>query len=141
LGQGGLVDYYLYLSIQNFEDLATVVDVSQNEVQVSELTRPSQEIDTAAAKACTRRRAVPAADYFGGLTARGQMPSTHQSRGNPCAANLVFFPEFTLAAGAYHGYPRVTLCQIARKNGVIAKGSQIDGFTAGCLVNQLGARR
>ena len=97
--QGRLVNH-LYLSFLNFEDLAPVVDMSHNEVQVPELAGPAQEIHATAAKACTRRRVVPTVDYFGCLPAGGQMASTHQSRGNPCAANLVFFAEFTLATGA-----------------------------------------
>jgi hypothetical protein len=138
--QGRLVNH-LYLSFLNFEDLAPVVDMSHNEVQVPELAGPAQEIDAAASKACTWRRVVPTVDYFGGLPAGGPVASIHQASGNPCAADLVFFAEFTLATGAQDGYPIVTLCQIARENGVIAKGSQIDGLTAGCLMNQFGARR
>jgi hypothetical protein len=69
------------------------------------------------------------------------MSPAHQSSGNPCATNLVFFPELTPLSGADDGNTRVTLCQVARENGVIAKGRQIDGFTAGSLVNHLGARR
>jgi hypothetical protein len=121
---------HLYLSFLNFEDLAPIVDMSHNEVKVLELAGTAQEVYAATAKACTGRRVVPTVDYFGGLPAGGPVASTHQSRGNPCAANLVFFPEFPLTAGAQDGYPSVTLCQIARENGVIAKGSQIDGFTA-----------
>jgi hypothetical protein len=138
--QGRLVNH-LYLSFLNLEDLSPVVDMSHNEVKVPELAGPAQEIDAAAAKAGTRRRVVPTVDYFGGLPAGGPVASAHQSRCNPCAANLVFFPEFALTAGAQDGYATVTLCQIAREHGVIAKGSQIDGFTARCRMNQFGARR
>ena len=132
---------YLYLSVQNFENLPTVVDMSQNEVQVPKLTGPPQEIDAAAAKTGTGRSVSPTADNVRGLPARGPVSSAHQSSGNPRAADLVFFPELTLASGAYDGNASVTLCQVSGENGVIAKGPQIDGFTAGCFVNQFGARR
>ena len=115
--------------------------MSQNEVQVAELARPPQEVDAAAAKARTRRSVAPTADNVGGLRTPGQMSPAHQSRGNPRATDLVFFPELTFASGADDGNPSVTLCQVARENGVIAKAPQIDGLTAGSLVNHLGARR
>jgi len=69
------------------------------------------------------------------------MSSAHQRGGNPRATDLVFFPELTLASGAYDGNASVALCQVSGENGVIAKGSQIDGLAAGCFVNQFGARR
>ena len=87
------------------------------------------------------RSVAPTADNVGGLRTPGQMSPAHQSRGNPRATDLVFFPELTLASGADDGNPGVTLCQVSGENGVIAKGPQIDGLTAGCLVNQFGARR
>jgi hypothetical protein len=115
--------------------------MSQNEVQVPKLTGPPQEIDAAAAKTGTGRSVSPTADNVRGLPARGPVSSAHQSSGNPRAADLVFFPELTLASGAYDGNASVTLCQVSGENGVIAKGPQIDGFAAGCFVNQFGARR
>jgi hypothetical protein len=131
----------LHLSVPNFENLPTIVDMSQNEVQVPKLTGPPQEIDAAAAKTRTRRRVAPTADNVSRLPARGPMSSAHQRGGNPRATDLVFFPELTLASGAYDGNAPVTLCEVSGENGVIAKGSQIDGLAAGCFVNQSGARR
>jgi len=115
--------------------------MSQNEVQVPKLTGAPQEIDAAAAKTRTGRSVAPTANNVSGLPAPGPMSSAHQRAGNPRATDLVFFPEFTLASGAYDGDTRVALCQVSGENGVIAKGSQIDGLTAGCFVNQFGARR
>ena len=115
--------------------------MSQNEVQVPKLTGAPQEIDAAAAKTRTGRSVAPTANNVSGLPAPGPMSSAHQRDGNPRATDLVFFPEFTLASGAYDGNARVTLCEISGENGVIAKRSQIDGFTSGCFVNQSGARR
>jgi hypothetical protein len=115
--------------------------MSQNEVQVPELTGPPQEIDAAAAKTRTRGSVTPTADNVSGLPARGPMSFAHQRAGNPRATDLVFFPELTLASGAYDGNAPVALCEVSGENRVIAKGSQIDSFTAGCFVNQSGARR
>jgi hypothetical protein len=115
--------------------------MSQNEIQVPKLTGPPQEIDAAAAKARAGRSVAPTADNVRGLQAPGPMSSAHQSRGNPGATDLVFFPELTLASGAYDGNASVTLRQVSGKNGVVAKGPQIDGFTSGCFVNQFGTRR
>jgi hypothetical protein len=133
--------YYFHLSVPNLENFPPVVDMSQNEVQVSELARPSQEVDAAAAKTCTGRSLAPTVDNIGGLRTSGLMSSVHQSRGNPRATNLIFFPELTLASGADDGNASVTTCQVAGEDGVVTERPQIDGLTANCLVNQFGARR
>ena len=76
LCQGRLLDHF-HLSVPNFEDLAPIVDMSQNEVQVPELAGPAQEIDAAAVKTRTRLCTVPAADDFSGLAGGRHVASTH----------------------------------------------------------------
>ena len=131
---------YLHLSVPNFENFPPVVNVSQDEIQVSELIRPPQKIHAAAAKTRTGWSVTPTVNDVGGLPIPCQMSPAHQSGGDPGATTLVFFPELTPLSGADDGNTSVTLCQVAGKNGVTAKASQIQGFTTRCLVNHLGAR-
>jgi hypothetical protein len=76
LRQGRLLDHF-HLSFPNFEDLAPIVDMSQNEVQVPELARPAQEVDAATVQASTGLCAMPTVDDFSSLPAGGHVTYTH----------------------------------------------------------------
>ena len=56
-----------HLSVPNLEDVAQIIDVGQNELQVSQLTRPPKEIDAPTAQTCAGRRIAPSLDHLGSL--------------------------------------------------------------------------
>jgi hypothetical protein len=114
---------YFHLSVPHLEDVAQVIDVSQNEIQIRKLAGSPEELDAAAGQARDRRGvAVPLHDA-GGLRIPRLIAPRHKFRGDPSAANLVFDAELALTAGADYGDAGMVLRHIGGDRGVTAEAS------------------
>jgi hypothetical protein len=100
MAPSGGVDH-LHFAVLNFENVTQIVDMFEDEIEISELARPPEKIDTIAAPAGLRWRVFPTADELRGLFVLGRVPLPHQAGGNPRAADLIFFPKLSLAPGSY----------------------------------------
>jgi len=130
---------HLHLTVLNCENVAQIVDMLEDEIEVSELARASEKIHAVAAPAGLGRRVAPSANEVRGLFVLGRVPLPHQACGNPCAADLIFFPKLSLAPGSDHCDAGVARAEISTESGVTPKTTQVDRVATHGFMNYLGA--
>jgi hypothetical protein len=130
---------HLYFTVLDFENIPQIVDMIEDEIEISELARLPEEIDTVAAPAGLGWRVAPSADQVRGLLVLGRVAFPHQACGNPCAADLIFFPKLTLAPGSDDRDARMTCGQMRSESGVTPEATQVDRIATRSLMNDLGA--
>src|SRR4029077_4968761 len=118
-----------HFSASDGEDGVEIVDVIEDEVEVGGATGTLQEIDAATGEAGKGRCVMPACGQGGGLRILRKVAQTHQSAGDPGAADLICFAELTQTAGTDYGDASVTSGQVGGQDRVAAEAGEVGGET------------
>src|SRR5712692_6132683 len=108
------------------EDRRKIVDVSEDELQVLDLTGAAQVSDALADEAGFRGRPAPAPDEFLGPPIFEYVTGLGQPFRNPGAAHLVLLAKLAAATRPDQGDAAVTVREMGRKCAVVAKASKVD---------------